>query len=1295
MKVLHTADWHIGTFKGPAEDGVNLRLLDTKHCLDFMVERAERERPELVLVSGDIFHAGKTWSDRCCKEVVMAIDIITRLAAVSGQVVVMRGTPNHDGVGPFEVLKTHFGDLAYFAGINNIHIVDSPRIVQTDYADIAVLPGFEAGEYRAKFPGLGKEEENEVFSAELGNIVMGLRAQCRVDRPAVLMAHYTVPGCNTESGQSQILTQFEPIVPVEALTASGYDLVALGHIHRPQALESVKNAFYSGSINANNFNDEGQERGFWIHHFETGAFGQAGTVLTDSEFIKTPYRGFVTLHFSDEDVAAVIQGRIEEVAFNFWRWNDAIFEKIVRILYTCSPENQKAFNTVPLEKALYEDGAFWVSGITPERIEASANRQDFSQETDPEANLRAYLKEKGEEDADIERLIFKARPVIAEALASETGAAFSGLFVPLEIEVKNYRAYAEETFSFEDIQFCTINGQNGAGKSSLFMDAIIDCLFEEPREGKSTSVKVPWLRNDDSVRSGYIAFTFSIGDSTYRVVRTRAKSGKGTLNLSELVGGEWQDRSQEKFNDTQMELEKIIGVDSLTFRSCALIMQDQYGLFLQAKKDERMVILGNLLGLGIYGAMEDIAKDIAIEKNRIIAAKNQSIKVQAENILAAGKPMEERERAVFDLQNIDLQLREKNAEKESAMIALGAKREAQARRKKLLEGISILNNKKRAIGENREAEQQIIEKCEVLIAGEEDIKKNTGRYRELEKREKELITGATLYSQTSELTSANSEILTAENEIRGQQEQLEILTGRLEKLSDRGDEEEIRHSSAEYNQKKTQLEKAYEKERSFRDLEQQLSNIQYKRANVISTHSAKRKNIELTEQEQRKKAELLEHVECLDIENAKCAFLADAIAAKNLLPGYALQYSELDQRLKSVIEPIDEQIAQLQKKMEAIGYDKEEVSSLRDECERLKPYADKLEELNQRDSQIALLQASIENTQSNISKTEERLLTLKSKALRLTEEREKHKESYLEHERVLEEMRLLKPWLDKENQLPVQKERRDNAVRRKRELSEQLKELETEILEKQEQAEVELQAAAGVEEAEQLSKDLQRDIEVLNEQAKQLQIRIGALKQKIEEIKRIRDSIAELQRQVAELSEDAADYERLKVSFSQDGIPHQIIRTIIPKLSVTANNILSQMTGGQLGVDFRTEKVLKSNNKKEVVTLDIFIEEYGKSSLPYLSKSGGEKVKASLSVILALAEIKASTAGIQFGMLFIDEPPFLDSDGIQAYCDALETIRERYSNIKIMAITHDPTMKSRFPQSLDIVKTENGSKVIY
>ena len=154
-----------------------------------------------------------------------------------------------------------------------------------------------------------------------------------------------------------------------------------------------------------------------------------------------------------------------------------------------------------------------------------------------------------------------------------------------------------------------------------------------------------------------------------------------------------------------------------------------------------------------------------------------------------------------------------------------------------------------------------------------------------------------------------------------------------------------------------------------------------------------------------------------------------------------------------------------------------------------------------------------------------------------------------------------------------------------------------------------------------------------------------------------------------------------------------IIRSIIPKLTITSNTILGQMTGGKMGVEFRLEKIERGG--KEKTTLDIFIEESGKPALPYLSKSGGEKVKASLSVILALAEIKSSAAGIQLGMLFIDEPPFLDSDGVDAYCDALETIQRRYRDMKIMAITHDLAMKARFPQNLDVVKTEHGSKVIY
>lgn len=940
MKILHTADWHIGTFKGPEINGMNLRALDTKDCLEAMVERAKEEQPELVLVSGDIFHTGKTWSDRCCNEVITAIDIISRLADAAGQVLVMRGTPNHDGDGQFRVLQAHFADA------ENIHIIALPEVIQTKHADIAVLPGFDRGVFRAKYPGIGKEEENEVFSRELGNIAMGLKAQCRPDRTSILMAHYTVPGCNTDSGQSQILTQFEPIVPVESLEAAEYDMVALGHIHRPQKLESVDNTFYSGSINANNFNDEGQERGFWIHSFDS-PFDGGKEVRLSSEFVKTPYRQFLTYHFTDTDITAIVLGNIDGVAMNYWRWNGAVAGKIVRVLYECSAEKHKAFNAALLEKTLYEDGAFWVAGITPEKIETVADKTDLSEKADPEGNLRIYLEEKQLSQEDMERLILKARPIIAEALASDTSGAFSGMFVPIEIEVKNYRAYAEEKFSFEDIQFCTINGQNGAGKSSLFMDAIIDCLFEEPREGRSTSVKVPWLRNDESVRSGYISFTFGIGDAVYRVVRTRAKSGKGTLNLSELVNGEWQDRSQEKFNDTQDDIEKIIGVDSLTFRSCALIMQDQYGLFLQAKKEDRMVILGNLLGLGIYGAMEDIARDLAVEKNRIIAGKRQSIKVQVENIQSAGKPTDEMEEAERELVETERQTKEKNLELQTSAVVLATKKDAQERRRKLLECISILDSKKRTTGQNREAEQKVIEQCDPIISEEQEISEKAGKYRELEERAGKLIEGATLYSQVSEIENTNSEISAGEVEVSGYRKQLTSQEAELEKLENRTDADEIREKAALYERKKLELETLYQARQKYDELVNKRSREAYTLDSKATLYNERERALLSEEASLKKRTELLENSGCVDIENASCRFLSDAVQAKVELTKIPDRKAELQAERDSTLADLRKRVSDVDAELEAMNYDPNALEVLRIECDSLKLYEEKLRELHE------------------------------------------------------------------------------------------------------------------------------------------------------------------------------------------------------------------------------------------------------------------------------------------------------------------------------------------------------------
>lgn len=1290
MKILHTADWHLGTFRSPVKDGVNLRTEDTKRCLDELVRVARMEQPDFTLISGDVFHVGRLWSDRCCEEIITAIHYIKELATVSKQVIVMRGTPNHDGAGQFNVLSE------MFANIPNVHVVITPQVISFGNVDIAVIPGFDSGVYRAKFPGLSKDEENEVFTQELANIVTGLKAQCTPGNTSILMAHYTVPGCNMESGQTMMLTQFEPVIPREALLAADYDLVALGHIHRPQRIDGLKNVYYSGAINAMNFNDEGQERGFWIHNFSLNVVRNTNEYMS-SVFFKTPYREFITFEFTDTDITAINFGNIDEVAFNYWRYNGAVQDKIVRIHYSCSAENSKALNKADLEKTLIDDGAFMVWEILPDKIHEFANRTELAKATDPETNLIKYLEEKQIPLEKVQELVLKARPVISDAEASITAAANTGTFEPIEISVKNYRNYEEETFNFEDITFCTINGQNGAGKSSLFMDAIIDCLYEEPREGviKDDTGKAPWLRNDESVRSGSIMFTFRIGEKKYRVTRTRARSGKGTLNIAQFIDGDWKDCSKERYNDTQQEIFNIIGMDSFTFKSCALIMQDQYGLFLQAKPDERVEVLGTLLGLGVYQIMERIAAD----KAKVFGAKNrelqQEITIHNATISEFGHPAEELSECKKELSELESRLQEKISERDQKKLILANQQEAAERRNKALAAVTTLQAKKTVTEQNRATQQAIADSSATILAGKSEIEAKVAERNNLLKRELEIAGQSALYtSKKKEAESLAKQAEAEQKAIADLQRNVQIKRDKMNAMIlDSANDGEVRQKAEEYNRKKIELESMQEKAVAYQKAKAEYSAAVFHDSEARKNFDGEKQAADEQKKVLEKKVEILNESGCVDIENAHCKFLQDAIEAKEKLATHEALYVDIAARRECELAKTKQLVEEKQEEMKAIGFDAVALTTLQSECAALLPYVSQLETINQRESNIALIKADLEHLKSNISQAENRLAEVKLKGAQAETERDVYAKAFEEHVHVLSAITALDPWLEKEKQIPVAEERNATALNRVLELSEELINIDAEIADRQSEADKEILAMAGMEEAQAIVNGLETEVNAINSVVKEKQMRIGALQQKSEQIAKLKKEIVSLQEKQTEYAAETADYDTLKVAFSQSGVPHQIIRSIIPQLTATSNTILGQMTGGKMGVEFRLERMQK--NGKEKVSLDIFIEEYGKSVLPYLSKSGGEKVKSSLSVILALAEIKSSSAGIQLGMLFIDEPPFLDGDGIQAYCDALETIQSRYSDIKIMAITHDPTMKARFPQNLDVVKTEHGSKVIY
>ena len=345
---------------------------------------------------------------------------------------------------------------------------------------------------------------------------------------------------------------------------------------------------------------------------------------------------------------------------------------------------------------------------------------------------------------------------------------------------------------------------------------------------------------------------------------------------------------------------------------------------------------------------------------------------------------------------------------------------------------------------------------------------------------------------------------------------------------------------------------------------------------------------------------------------------------------------------------------------------------------------------------IARLEAEREANDKNIEQCNKELATVNLKALEAKKRLNDLAELVKKYEEGMLGCMRLSCVLEAEAELPVYEERARHLQERAGVLEKATADGQREYESRKELYFAATRLVDKLKESKPLecNEELDKKIADAEEELSTAQIQKGLLMQQIEDIETLQDEIVILNRAIAVAAGKADSYEILKQAFSQDGVPHQIVRNIIPHITNTANNIIGSMTGGTMGVEFVMERTVKGKDGDKA-TLDVLINEYGKTTLPYASKSGGEKVKASLAVILALSEIKATAAGIQLGMLFIDEPPFLDDDGTQAYVDSLETIRQRYPDVKVMAITHDEAMKARFSQSVTVVKTDEGSKVIY
>ncbi|WP_240421619.1 metallophosphoesterase family protein [Paenibacillus periandrae] len=356
MKIAHVADSHWGFgYQGPTPSS---RFEDITRTMDGVADRIIAEQCELVLFCGDAFKDARVYIDRATAEIKAFTSWLRKLSDAGIEVVVISGTPSHDAISAYHLIRE--------MQIPNVHIfTELDTVLHVKGLNIACLPGMNRSTFATEpaFAGLPPHEFHQKMTEWITDQCRGLADHTTSivagkAVPMILMSHLTFDLADT--GFEDALLQNEPILTDEA--ARMFDLVCLGHIHRPQKAGS--NVFYSGAPERHNFGDERTMPGFYIHEFTDGYEGLKHTV---SRFIETPARRFKTIDWCDMDIQAWLDGQLDDFAL--------VKDAIVRVRYACSEELQKQFDRRSLERALYDAGAFFVAEIRAE-VERSERIRD-------------------------------------------------------------------------------------------------------------------------------------------------------------------------------------------------------------------------------------------------------------------------------------------------------------------------------------------------------------------------------------------------------------------------------------------------------------------------------------------------------------------------------------------------------------------------------------------------------------------------------------------------------------------------------------------------------------------------------------------------------------------------------------------------------------------------------------------------------------------------------------------------------------------------------------------------------
>jgi exonuclease SbcD len=251
MKILHTADWHLG-HRLHEQTQVEEQTLFLKWIQKYI----EKEKIDVLLISGDIFDTNAPSN----QSLEMYYTFLMKLKSTSCQSIIITGG-NHDSPGTLNAPKQILDALSIKVvgkAAENIEDEVFEISINGEKVIIGAVPYLRDGDIRKAVAGESFEDLTDKYKQALINHYKKSAEQCELinstNAPVIAMGHlFATGGSVSDSEQNIYVGSLGHIGAGDFPTY--FDYIALGHLHRPQIIGGNKKVRYSGSPNILSFSE--------------------------------------------------------------------------------------------------------------------------------------------------------------------------------------------------------------------------------------------------------------------------------------------------------------------------------------------------------------------------------------------------------------------------------------------------------------------------------------------------------------------------------------------------------------------------------------------------------------------------------------------------------------------------------------------------------------------------------------------------------------------------------------------------------------------------------------------------------------------------------------------------------------------------------------------------------------------------------------------------------------------------------------------------------------------------------